>query len=99
MIGLSQEAKLFIVEFPVLAPTCQVLNSIAIFHEVGGLMRETLSVNAHKYVQTTSPRFDRGYSLLLAQCREREVDHSLHSARLTVTGLPRLGWREDTQSQ
>ena len=53
MMGLPQEAKIFIVEFPVMAPTCQVLNGIAIFHEGGGLMRETLSVNAHEYVETT----------------------------------------------
>ena len=53
MMGLPQEAKIFVIEFPILAPTCQVLNGITIFHEGEGLMRETLGVNAHKCVETT----------------------------------------------
>ena len=51
--GFVQEAKLFVIEFPILAPTCQVLNGITIFHEGEGVMRETLSVNAHKCVEIT----------------------------------------------
>ena len=51
--GFAARSGNFCIEFPILAPTCQVLNGITIFHEGGGLMRETLSVNAHKYMETT----------------------------------------------
>ena len=54
MMGLPEEAKIFIAEFPVMAPTRQVLNGITILHEGWRLMRETLSVNSHKYVKTTT---------------------------------------------
>lgn len=54
MMGVPEEAKIFIVEFPVMAPTCQVPNGITILHEGWRLMREMLSVNSNKYVKTTT---------------------------------------------
>lgn len=53
MMGLPQETEILIVKFPVMAPTSQVLNSITLFHEGGGLMRESFGVNTHKYVKNT----------------------------------------------
>ena len=93
-MGLSQKTEVFIIKLPVMTPTSQVLNGLAILHEGGGLMRKSLCVNSHKYMKATEPRFNR-HNLF----GEMEVDHSLHSEKLTEIGLLKPDSQKEGQSQ
>ena len=66
-LGLPQKTKIFVIEPPVLTASGQVLNSLPVFHEGGGLVRVFLSVNTHKNMKGLKPNLDV-VNLLWSRC-------------------------------
>ena len=52
---LPQKTQILIIEFPVMAQHCQILNNSTILHEDRSLMRELLSIDTHKNMKTRQP--------------------------------------------